>query len=410
MESIFPVQYGIAAGVSQTGRFLRHFNYQGFNEDEAGRIAYDGMMIITAGGGRGSFNHRFAQPSRDAHRYSAFFYPTDIFPFTGATQLDPITQKRDGIFAMLEKKHLPKIISVNTGYEYWGRSASLIHTDPDGKKDIYPWDNERIYHIASGQHFVNALPSETFIPGIYIGNPLEFRPNYRALLINLHDWVVAGVNPPASNFPEIGNGELVTPAQVNYPTLPNFVPATKPQEAHRVDYGPDWPQGIIDNQPPIVGAAFKTMVPQVDELGNEKSGIRNVEIAVPLASYIPYSLRRGLAGGNGEIADFRGTFIPLPITGKTQEDTRPSISDLYSGKADFLYKARNHLDKLVADHFILPQDIHRVLERSSEYWNWIKPAEIITGATAIRMMSFNIRYDNPGDGDSRWDLRKNTGL
>ena len=62
--SIFPAKHGVAFGVSQTGRFLRHFLYQGFNEDESRRRVFDGMLIHTAGAGRGSFNHRFGQPSR----------------------------------------------------------------------------------------------------------------------------------------------------------------------------------------------------------------------------------------------------------------------------------------------------------------------------------------------------------
>ena len=128
-ESLFPVEHGVAFGVSQTGRFLRHFIYQGFNTDEKKRKVYDGLLIHTAGAGRGSFNHRFGQPSRDAHRYSAFFYPTDIFPFTSWTQRDPETGQTDGLFAhMFDPAHLPKVFYTNTGYEYWGRAASLIHT------------------------------------------------------------------------------------------------------------------------------------------------------------------------------------------------------------------------------------------------------------------------------------------
>ena len=78
-------------GSSQSGRFLRTFLYQGFNEDEQNRRAFDGLMPHVAGAGRGSFNHRFAQPSRDAQPFSNFFYPTDIFPFTGTAQTDPVT-------------------------------------------------------------------------------------------------------------------------------------------------------------------------------------------------------------------------------------------------------------------------------------------------------------------------------
>ncbi|MCA1724400.1 MAG: hypothetical protein LC748_09185, partial [Thermomicrobia bacterium] len=52
-----------AFGMSQSGRFLRHFLHLGLNVDEAGRTVYDGMNIHVAGARRGEFNHRYAQPS-----------------------------------------------------------------------------------------------------------------------------------------------------------------------------------------------------------------------------------------------------------------------------------------------------------------------------------------------------------
>src|SRR5262249_42583039 len=51
-------------GVSQSGRFLRHLVWQGFNVDERGRRVFDGLIPHVAGGGLGYFNHRFAQPTR----------------------------------------------------------------------------------------------------------------------------------------------------------------------------------------------------------------------------------------------------------------------------------------------------------------------------------------------------------
>src|SRR5262249_18968759 len=51
-RSEFPVSAAIAVGISQSGRFLRHFLYQGFNTDEAGRKVFDGMLVHTAGPGR----------------------------------------------------------------------------------------------------------------------------------------------------------------------------------------------------------------------------------------------------------------------------------------------------------------------------------------------------------------------
>ena len=83
------IEHAIALGVSQSGRFLRAFLYHGFNADEQGRRAFDGVMAHVAGGGRGSFNHRFAQPSRDGHPFLNKLYPSDIFPFTDVTQHDP---------------------------------------------------------------------------------------------------------------------------------------------------------------------------------------------------------------------------------------------------------------------------------------------------------------------------------
>ena len=82
----------ISIGSSQSGRFLRTFVYQGFNADEKGRKVFDGVWAHVAGAGRGSFNFRFAQPSRDAQPFGNFFYPTDIFPFTDLDETDPQTK------------------------------------------------------------------------------------------------------------------------------------------------------------------------------------------------------------------------------------------------------------------------------------------------------------------------------
>jgi len=195
--SPFPLRWALGFGVSQSGRFLRHFVYQGFNTDEAGRGVFDGLLAHAAGGGRGSFNHRFAQPSRDAHRFSTFFYPTDLFPFSGRAQRDPETGVTDGLLA--RERHPPKVFFTNTGYEYWGRAASLIHTTPDGRADVAPTEGERVYHLAGAQHFT--IDWETALARG--GNPLDVRPTLRALLGRLVDWVRDGREPPPSRYPRL---------------------------------------------------------------------------------------------------------------------------------------------------------------------------------------------------------------
>jgi len=378
-DSPFAAAHIIAFGVSQTGRFLRHFLYQGFNTDERDRKVFDGMLIHTAGAGRGSFNHRFAQPSRDAHRYSAFFYPTDLFPFTGRIQRDPVTTRSDGLLdAHGRHDHLPKIFYTNTGYEYWGRAASLIHTTVDAKADLDPLANERIYHLAGGQHFVAPFPPSpsSKLPGAmaYRGNPLDFLITLRALLVRLQAWVAANRLPPASAYPRIVDGTLVTVDALSFPNIPGLSVPRVAHTAHRVDYGPRWEEGIISRQPPTVGRAFPTLVPQVDSVGNELGGIRGVELMAPLATYVPWSLRLGYSGPEDELLDFFGTYVPLAIDSEERArtgDPRPAITERYASKSEYLLEAKKAARELAADGFLLREDVDRALVRAQASWDWI---------------------------------------
>src|SRR5258707_1625556 len=160
-QAAAPVKRVYAVGISQSGRFLRHFIYQDFNADEQGRQVMDGVIAHVAGAGRGSFNHRFAQPSRDAQPMSSLFFPTDLFPFTDVPQTDPETSETAGLLDAANKsKTAPKIFYTNTSYEYWGRAASLIHTSADGKTDAPLAANTRIYFLAGLEHFTVPFPPE----------------------------------------------------------------------------------------------------------------------------------------------------------------------------------------------------------------------------------------------------------
>ena len=158
-DAVTPAQRVLGEGISQNGRFLRNFIYQGFNADEDGRIALDGVLAHVAGAGRGSFNYRFAQPSRDAQPTMAVFFPTDIFPFTDESELDPLTHDKGGLLDRAAAEHVvPKIFFSNTSYEYWGRAASLIHTSADARRDAVIGANVRIYHFTGLQHYSGPFP------------------------------------------------------------------------------------------------------------------------------------------------------------------------------------------------------------------------------------------------------------
>jgi len=383
-QAVFPVEKGLAVGVSQTGRFLRHYLYEGFNTDEAGRKVYDGLMIVTAGAGRGSFNHRFAQPSRDAHRFSAFLYPTDLFPFTSRTQIDSSSWRSDGLLRHVDAAHRPKTFFVNTGYEYWGRAASLIHTTPDGQHDVSPLPTERIYHLGSTQHFPWRFPPPgdnklRDSPALYRGNPLDQSVNYRALLIRLVEWVDEEVAPPGSRYPRRADTTLVRPSALDFPNIPGVRAPSVIHKAYRMDYGPRWREtGILRRQPPRVGPAYPSLVSQVDSLGNELAGVQNVGVRVPLATYTPWNLRLGAAANQDELTDFFGSFIPLPRTTVEKRETRdprPAIRSLYTNREDYLDESAAAADRLIEQGFLLPADRDRVLDRAAERWDWIMSAE-----------------------------------
>jgi hypothetical protein len=376
-DSPFPARHGVAFGVSQTGRFLRHFLYQGFNVDEQGRKVFDGLLIHTAGAGRGSFNHRFGQPSRDAHRFSAFFYPTDLYPFTSLPARDPVTGREEGLLDRLPTADRPRVMVTNSGYEYWGRAASLIHTTPDGRADVAPPPNERIYHLASAQHFVDRWPPDpanrlTGADG-WVGNPVDLLVNLRALLVRLVEWVGDDREPPPSRYPSIADGTLVPLAGLKFPAVPGVKLPARPHLAYRADYGPRWREGIVDRQPPWLGPPFETLVPQVDALGNERGGVRSVEVRVPLATFTTWSLRGGLPQP-GEMRDFRGMMLPLPRTravAAERGDPRPSIESLYPDFEAYLAAAEAAADTLEAEGFLLGEDRERVLTRAREMWRVI---------------------------------------
>ena len=365
------IKRAIAFGISQSGRFLRTYLYYGFNEDESHRKVFDGVMPHVAGSGRGSFNHRFAQPSRDAHPYLNFVYPTDIFPFTDLPQRDPLTGVEDGLLTHATTPAFqPNIFYTNTSYEYWGRSASLLHTTVDGKADAPLPPNVRVYLLAAGQHGVAPFPPPRTI-GQQMNNPLDFRWAMRALLVAMNQWITSDVAPPPSAYPRIDAGTLVAPEALRFPKLPGVNVPTTPHKAYRADYGPDFiSKGIVTKEPPTVGPAFPMMVPQVDADGNEVAGIRLPELAVPLATYTGWNLFNERSGPTNVVSSMQGSFIPLARSraDRGTSDPRRSIQERYADRKDYLGLIAKSATELVGKRYLLEEDVNKILEQAGSRW------------------------------------------
>jgi len=360
----------IAFGTSQSGRFLRKYLYDGFNADEHGKKVFDGVWAHVAGAGMGSFNHRFAQPSRDGHTWMNFEYPTDVFPFTDEPETDAgIT---DALLARAKKDGVvPKVFYSNGSYEYWGRNASLIHIAPDGKKDAPQAPDTRIYYLAGTQHGANAQPVKSVTQNI--PNPADYRFAMRALLVAMNSWITDGTAPPESKIPRIDKDQLVSTGALAFPKIPGV---SVPKDTHygwRFDFGPDFrTKGIVAFDPPKVGASFPILIPQVDRDGNETAGIRLPELAVPLATYTGWNLRDPKIGAPEAIQSMVGSFIPFAKTKADREasgDTRPSIEERYRSRDEYLTKIESAAKPLVAQRVLLDRDVPKVKEKASARWD-----------------------------------------
>lgn len=347
-------QRTIGFGISQDGRFLRTMLYEGFNADEQGRQVFDGVWAHVGGAGRGSFNERFAQPSRDGHPYMNVFYPVDIPPFTTDALLAKERQSRT----------VPKLFLSNGAYEYWGRCASLIHTTEDGLHDVSPPAGTRIFFFAGSQHGPGQIPPLD-VPTQNLADTVDYRRSMRALLVAMQNWIAQGQEPPPSQIPLISRGELVLPSNLDFPAIPGVSVPRHMREAYRLDFSVE---------PPEPGPAYPTLVPQVNEDGNEISGIKMPEVAVPLATFTGWNLRRASIGAPDEMFSMVGSFIPFPKTAQQRmanHDPRRSVEERYGSEARYLNQIDAAAQHLVQQRLLLETDVPLLRERAAKEWDYV---------------------------------------
>jgi len=126
-EAAVSAKYTFAFGVSQTGRWLREFLYEGFNTDERNRQVFDAVWPHRAGAAGIELDVRWATPT------SLLMESATHFPFADRKQRDPVTGAVDGVLENERAaEHQPKIFYTVSDTEYWERSFALATTTPDG--------------------------------------------------------------------------------------------------------------------------------------------------------------------------------------------------------------------------------------------------------------------------------------
>ena len=375
-----PIQHAYAFGVSQSGRFLRSFLYHGVNYDEAGRAVYDGFIPHVAGGKRGEFNQRFAQPSSQATRSV-----NSLFPFADLPQTDTDTGLTDGLLSRLASKgELPKVMYTYTSSEYWAGHGALVHTDLEGQHDVDPPDTVRVYAFAGTQHALGGLPLNDVDPvdgyrGAHAFNCLEYRSLLRAALVNLDRWVTDGTPPPTSQRPRLADGTSVLPssAATGLEAVPGVKLPRPVRKFTRLDFGPD--PGVPTVVPATVGRDYPCLVSQVDADGNEVAGIRLPLVSVPLATHLGWNRRHADIGGEGQTLStggasggtLRGSTIPFAATRAEREatgDPRPSIEERYESRQAFLDRIEAAARQLAADGYLLDEDVDGLVAQAAEHY------------------------------------------
>ncbi len=346
-DALAPVTSAYAYGSSQSGRFLRTFMYYGFNSDEKGRQVFDGVLAHIAGGARLSINERGARPN-------ASKAPSPAFPFANAAMRDPVSGRVDGLLDNPRARaNQPKVFYTNTDVEYWGadRSAALVHTSPDGKSDLTLPENVRFYFLAGTQHAPTRFPPR-MSTGQQLDNPLEYAWTMRALLTAMDRWVRQGTMPPASQHPKLSDGTLVKASEIAFPAIPGVQsPKTLP--------------GGMDG-----GAPVPFLVPAVDADGNDRSGIRTAEQAVPVATFTGWNFRSPSVGGPHLLGRLIGSEVFFAATDLDRKpgDPRRSVDARYGSRERYMEQANAHSATLVKGGYLLADDVPQVMKRVGAQW------------------------------------------
>jgi hypothetical protein len=371
------LERAIGFGISQSGRFLRTFLYDGFNEDERQRIVFDGLMPHIAGGARGSFNHRFAQPSRASW---SFFYPNALFPFADVEQREG--DWTDGVLSRVDARFRPKIVYTNSSNEYWRGSAALTHVDTDGREDLPLPQNVRMYLFAGTQHVPTSFPPAA-PDGQHANNPNDYNLFLRPLLAAMNAWITTGAAPPPSRYPLLRDGTLTTRDALHFPRIPGVRLPPRLEPVRRVDHGDAFRAArVVEHEPPRVGRPYPLLLPQVDADGNEIAGLVSPELAVPLATYTGWNLYRAPFGPEHELVSLQGAFVPLARSRAEREaagDPRPSIEERYPSRAHFVGRIAEHATALAQQGYLLAEDLPWVVARAGEQWRFL--VENATGAS-----------------------------
>jgi hypothetical protein len=385
------VTHGIALGASQSGNIIKTFVHLGFNEDAAGRPLFDGVLPYIAGR-QLSMNVRFATPGGAAGLFEPGSEPT----LWWGTYKDAERSRKAAslLDRCLRTRTCPKVIEAFGAAEFWGLRMSPGLVGTDAKHDIALPANVRRYYMPGTTHggggggfqVAQAANERCALPQ----NPNPMADTHRALVTALIEWVVKGTEPPQSRYPTLAENQLAPAATVAaaFPKIPGVAP---PEVNHVLDYdfGDGFAygdiSGVIARFPPAIRKVVPTLVPRVNEDGNEIAGVASPLHQAPLGSYLGWNIT---ASGffKGQICGFAGGYVPFAVTRAEREktgDPRRSVEERYGTQEGYVCVVTRAANALVRDRYLLRDDADRQIASAGK--SRILPSNADSSADARRI-------------------------
>lgn len=364
-----------AYGYSQGVRFLRDFLYRGFNTGLDGKRVFDGMLITTAGAGRGSFNHRYALPGEAGISVMSNLRAVDLYPFADVPTPDLGGAAVEGLLDRAEHNGTtPKIMYIIGSSEYWARNASLLQTTVDGRYAVDLSPDSRLYFYSGAPH-APRTPGSFTRPGKEAAYPynanVDLADGMNAQLENLRAWVLDGRLPPPTVAPVLGT-TLVSADAMHFPAIPGIrVPATPPP-LWRLDLGEAYARDGVIREPARVSGRYRLLVPAVDSDGNELGGWRGALASVPLGTYTAWNWKSPALERFGFISGLNGAYIPFARTRAERmaaHDPRLSLEERYGDRDGYMNAATASIDHAIEMRFLLPMQRDAIIAKMGSAWD-----------------------------------------
>jgi Alpha/beta hydrolase domain len=316
------VKRTLAAGKSQSGRYLKTFLLNGFNMTE-GRRVFDGMHVFVSGAGMLPIMQSGTGPQSSATGVPTFENPE----FRGVNE-DVLTISDVIKRVKARGESPPRMILIDSTTDYFSLRASLSRTGAEGTAEQPIPDNVRVYDIAGASHVVLHKANCELPPA-----RLDWSPISRATLLQLDDWVANGTEPPKSRLMPLEEAKG-DPTVLRAPS--------------------HLPKAIIE-------------IPKRDQDGNAVGGVRLPDMEAPLGVNArqnpPLSFQCMLAGA----------YVAFPRTqadADAAHDAHRPVLERYKTRNEYVNRVRTAARELERDGFLLPDDAAIIIQSAAENSLW----------------------------------------